>query len=400
MRWFPKGRWTRRLAWVLIGLAVLALASMIVREVLLFPEVGLERILTGEQLELPLHLAEFPDGSGDLAVVEKTGRILWFHRDAERAGGVLTDLHERVHIEGYEDGLLSIAFHPRFRENGQFLAAYTARGPRALVISRFTVSGGGRRADPAGEEVILAIPKPGPNHNGGTLLFAPDGTLFISVGDSQQRRHGQDRTSLLGKILRIDPGRREGNRAYAIPPDNPFAAAKDGTRPEIWAYGFRNPWRISIDPETGAMYAGDVGSELYEEIDRVERGKNYGWAVFEGEQCIDRPEVCAQGGFEPPLAAFARVISRAVIGGHVYRGQALPWLRGRYVYGDLFRGLFAIDVDRSSVIHVPDVLLYRPTSEHGEHAGEQFTIASLAEDLSRELYVIDLKGGLYRIVPR
>jgi len=400
MRLLPKGRWTRRIFLVFATLIAVILVLAIVRTVLLFPEVSLERILVEETLDQPLHLAEFPDGSGDMAVVEKAGRILWFHRGATRAEGTLIDLHDRVAIQGYEDGLLSLAFHPKFQTNGQFFAAYTSAKPRALTISRFTVQAGRRSADPSSEQVVLAIPKPGPNHNGGMLVFAPDGTLFISVGESQFKKYGQALDTLLGKVLRIDPDHPAPGKAYGIPADNPFAAAADRTRPEIWAYGLRNPWRISIDSETGSVYAGDVGLEQYEEIDRVERGKNYGWAVFEGEQCISTPEECARPGYERPLAAFPRFVSRAVIGGFVYRGKALPWLRGRYVFGDLFRGLYAIDTDKKSVISVPDALLYRPRAEDGDNDGKEVRLASLAQDLEGELYVIDLKGGLYRIVPR
>ncbi|MCZ6749466.1 MAG: PQQ-dependent sugar dehydrogenase [SAR324 cluster bacterium] len=398
--WVPRRRWLRWLLGVL-GAVVLTIAVLaLVRAYLLFPQVALEPILRDEPLEMPTHLAEFPDGSGEMAVTEKAGRILRFHRDAPRAAGVLLDLRARVAIEGWEDGLFSIAFHPRFRENGKFFVFYTAAEPRRVVISRFTMDRDTRTADPAGEETILTIGKPSPNHNGGSLVFAPDGTLFLGVGDSQVARHGQQRDTLLGKVLRIDVDRPGDGRAYGIPPDNPFAGGRDGFRPEIWAYGFRNPWRISLDRETGEMYAGDVGSTRFEEVDRVVKGGNYGWAHMEGEACSDLLPNCNPADFRFPLAAFPRYVTRAIIGGHVYRGEQLPWLRGKYVFGTYFRGLYAIPIDDSGVITLPEVLLYRPRADHGANEGKEIRISSLAEDLSGELYVVDLKGGLYRIVER
>ena len=257
-----------------------------------------------------------------------------------------------------------------------------------------------RRADASNEQVILEIAKPGPNHNGGMLVFALDGTLMISVGDSQIPGFGQRLDSLLGKILRIDVNRPSSDRAYSIPPDNPFIGMGGSVRPEIWAYGLRNPWRISIDPSTGEMYAGDVGEITYEEINRIEKGGNYGWAIMEGDRCHENVPDCDPSGFIAPIASFPRFVARAVIGGFVYRGAQLPWLNGQYVFGTYFRGLYSIPLDESDVISVPEVLLYRPRSTLEPNVGKEIRISSLAEDISGELYVIDLKGGVYKIVEK
>ncbi len=393
-------RWLRYLGWGTLASLGLVSIFVLVRAVLIWPQAGLEPILIDEPLELPTHLAQLPDGSGEMAVTEKTGRILRFRPDARRAAGVLIDLTSKVVIEGWEDGLLAIAFHPRFAENGQFFVSYNAGNPRRLVVSRFVMDSATRTADPAGEVRILVIRRAHPNHNGGSLVFAHDGTLFIGTGDGKLHDASQDRTSLLGKILRIDVDRLENGRPYAIPPDNPFIDVQDGTRPEIWAYGIRNPWRMSVDRQTGELWVGDVGGADYEEVNRIEKGGNYGWMKMEGQYCHANNRGCDQTGMILPAGSFPHVLIRSLIGGYVYRGSRLSAARGEYVFGSYFRGIYTMPIDDSGVVTVPDVLIYRPRSQHQRNEGKEIRISSLAEDLEGELYVVDLKGGLYRIVER
>ena len=393
-------RWLRYLGWGALAFLGLVLIFVLVRAVLIWPRADLEPILIDEPLELPTHLAQMPDGSGEMAVTEKAGRILRFRPDARKAAGVLIDLTSKVVIEGWEDGLLAIAFHPHFAENGQFFVSYNAGNPRRLIFSRFVMDPATRTADPAGEVQILVIHRAHPNHNGGSLAFAHDGTLFIGTGDGKLHDSSQDRTSLLGKILRIDVDRRENGRPYAIPPDNPFIKAQDGTRPEIWAYGLRNPWRISVDRQTGELWVGDVGGADYEEVNRIEKGGNYGWRDMEGQYCHTDNPGCDQSGMIPPVGSFSHVLIRSLIGGYVYRGSRLIAAKGEYVFGSYFRGIYSMPIGDTGVVTMPDVLIYRPRSQHKRNEGKEIRISSLAEDLDGELYVVDLNGGLYRIVEK
>jgi glucose/arabinose dehydrogenase len=226
--------------------------------------------------ESPLFLAAPPDGSDRLFVAEQDGRLRSFANkpDVSEAPVVL-DLSAKVRREHNEEGLLGFAFHPRFAQNGFIFVQYSASKPRRNVISRFTWKG--KAFDPGSEKVVLEINQPYGNHNGGMLAFGPDGFLYVGLGDGGSAGDPQDRAQnkgeLLGKILRLDVDREESGRAYAVPPDNPFRAEK-GARPEIWAWGLRNPWRFSFDRKTGDLWAGDVGQNKWEEIDLIKVGRD------------------------------------------------------------------------------------------------------------------------------
>lgn len=353
------------------------------------PDIALERVASG--FRHPTHLTHAGDGSGRLFVVEQAG-VVWTLKDGKRLPHPFLDLRDRV-ASGGEKGLLSVAFHPEFPRNRRFSVNYTAGGFWKLetIVSEFIVGADPNRADTASERVLLRIDQPYANHNGGQLAFGPDGYLYIGMGDggsaNDPHGHGQNLGTLLGAALRVDVNQREGSLPYAIPPDNPFIG-KPGARPEIWAYGLRNPWRFSFDAGTGRLYAGDVGQHHREEIDLIERGKNYGWNIMEGTICTPgvNPD-CDSAGLEPPIWEYTQAEGISVIGGFVYRGKAIPALCGAYLFGDWGSGrLWALRHDGRRVTH------------HRLLLTTSLAISSFGVDEQHELYVVDHRGGqVYRI---
>ena len=333
------------------------------------------------------------DGTDRLFLLRQSGRIMVFPND-ESVGStqVFLDIRDRVNDSGNEEGLLGLAFDPDYANRGHFYVYYSATNPRRSVISRFSVSRDDpNRADLASEYVVLEVGQPYPNHNGGNILFGPDGLLYIGLGDGgsagDPQGNGQDPGTLLGSILRIDPGAPEDGRNYSIPSDNPFVGVQ-GFRGEVWAYGFRNPWRFTFDREAGSLWAGDVGQNNYEEIDLVGPGKNYGWNVMEGLHCYP-PSVssCSQTGLEPPIVEYPLTGGNcAVTGGYVYRGSRLPGLYGAYIYGDFCSGrLWALRYDGRRV--TDQVLL----------VDSSLQISSFGEDAAGELYILSFDRKIYRL---
>lgn len=296
--------------------------------------VTFEEAFGGREFERPTELGAYPDGRYYIA--EQDGIVTLMHEDGADAGTLL-DIRDRVLQAGYEEGLLSLTLDPEFASRPYIYAYYSAPDPRRTVLSRFEVSN-----DTAGldsELVILEVAQPFSNHNGGSIRFGPDGMLYLGLGDGggSASANGQDLGTLLGKVLRIDVRNATSEQAYAIPSDNPFAGAADA-RPEIWAYGFRNPWRMAFDPATGALWAGDVGESAIEEVDVVERGGNYGWDRLEGNECHRPRSGCDREGTIPPVATYTHDDGCSITGGLVYRGAALPALTGHYLYGDFCSG--------------------------------------------------------------
>lgn len=295
----------------------------------------------------PLLVTHAGDGSGRLFVLDQAGMI-HVVAPADEAGWkparLFLDLRERTAPwrKENEEGLLGLAFHPRFRETGEFFICYCSRGDaqRTERVSRFRVHASDRdRADPASEEVLLAIEQPFPNHNGGSIAFGADGLLYVGLGDGGSANDplaaGQNLGTWLGKILRIDVDRRDPGKAYAVPADNPFIA-REGARPEIFAYGFRNPWQITFDRQTGRLWAADVGQHLLEEIDVVEKGGNYGWSLKEGTSAFGR--VAAGADVIDPVWEYDHGVGQSITGGFVVRDSNVPTLDGGYLYGDHVSG--------------------------------------------------------------
>jgi len=338
-----------------------------------------------------VHLTHAGDGTNRLFLTLQSGQILVFPNvEGVRTTQVFLDISDRVDSSGTEEGLLSLAFDPDYKENGYFYVYYTASQPERSVLSRFSVSRSDpNRADPQSELVLLEVAQPAPNHNGGALTFGPDGYLYLGLGDGggagDPFGNGQNRSTLLGSILRLDVSASSPQERYRIPSDNPYLG-QGKYKEEIWAYGLRNPWRMAFDKVTGLLWVADVGQNLYEEVDIVMRGRNYGWNIMEGFHCFP-PSItsCEQGGLELPLIEYTHSEGCSITGGYVYRGRRLGPLYGAYVYGDFCSGkIWALRFDGVRVI------------EHMEIADTSLEISSFGEDEQGELYILSHFGKIYR----
>lgn len=284
----------------------------------------------------PVDIQSPPDASPQLFVVEQAGRIMVIPNAAEYESVpvVSLDITDRV-ASGGEMGLLGMAIHPDFSRSGYIFVDYTAENPRRTVISRFSVNE--YITDPDSEVIILEVEQPYANHNAGQIAFGPDGYLYITLGDgglaNDPGNNGQDRTTLLGSILRIDV---DSGSPYAIPSDNPYAGNTQGFREEIWAYGFRNPWRMSFDMKTGDLWVADVGQNKWEEINLVVKGGNYGWNSKEGNHCFAL-DPC-EGDYIDPIHEYNHSEGISITGGYVYYSSSIPTLEGYYIFGDYASG--------------------------------------------------------------
>ncbi len=338
------------------------------------------------------NLVQPADAGGLIFITEQTGIIRAFAAAQPQQGSaVFLDIMDRVNRGGNEEGLLGIAFAPDYRKNGYFYVYYSAANPRRSVLSRFSLDAGSpMKANPQSELVIMEISQPFSNHNGGQLAFGPDGYLYIGLGDGggagDPNRNGQNLNTLLGKILRIDVSQPSGS--YKIPSDNPFKDTP-GARPEIWAYGLRNPWRFSFDMGNGLLWCGDVGQNAWEEIDIITRGANYGWNIMEGSYCYSPAAGCDRSGLALPVVEYDHSQGCSVTGGYVYRGDKTPSLQGYYVYGDYCSGnIWALGYQDGS--ETRNVLLAR----------SGLSITSFGQDLAGNLYILSREGGIYTLVQK
>lgn len=414
---------------VLILLAVSAAAQPL-------PKIELKQVLPNLQIDRPLWMSEAPDGSGRLFFVNQSGRILIVKKGSDGGGAKeFFNIENRNPFFENEDGLLSMAFHPGFKTNGLFYVYYTQQNPASQnlspqnypfysVVSEFKVSAADPdKADLASERILLQVPAPYWNHKGGQISFGPDGYLYIAFGDggppsgNDPFGNGQNTATLLAKMLRIDVNTRGDNAvfqsnqrfglraplAYGIPTNNPFAGkpalSRIGVRPEIFAYGLRNAWRYSFDRQTGDLWVADVGQDMWEEIDLVTNGGNYGWSVRESAhpfkpgpadahysepvmEYTHRPDLQSEGLFPD------HSIGLCVTGGYVYRGAKYPALQGVYVYGDYSLGtIWGFRYDHTAhKVTVEGTLLQQPKN-----------IFSFAEDADGELYVLTESGQIFTI---
>jgi glucose/arabinose dehydrogenase len=333
------------------------------------------------------------DAAMEHVVAEQGGRVHVFTLDRSgRAGepGLFLDLSDAVTTRGNEEGLLGLAFHPRFAENGRCFAYYSAADRACTRLSEFATRRRGHlEADPASERALLEIDQPYSNHNGGQLAFGPDGMLYVGVGDGgsagDPQNHAQDPGSLLGKILRVDVDAWRSKSDTLVPADNPFAG-QGGARGEVWALGLRNPWRFSFDPLTGALWAGDVGQDAWEEVDVVEAGGNYGWPLKEGCADFDRRRRRGPGDLREPALAYSHRDGQSITGGFVYRGEGLPSLRGQYVFADYMSArVWSVDAEH-------------PSGRRRELARIS-SVSSFGLDAWGELVILSFDGRLYRFAP-
>lgn len=348
----------------------------------------------------PLVLTHAGDGSNRIFVATQHGVIHVFPNDQKAVKTqVFLDIQERVRYtdKENEEGFLGLAFPPHYRKTGEFYAFYTLRNAKLTnVVSRFRVLGDDpNRADPASEEVILRIEHPFWNHDGGTICFGPDGYLYIAVGDGGSANdpfdNGQNLKTLLGKVLRLDVDHKDPGKSYAIPRDNPFVGQKDA-RPEIWAYGLRNVWRMAFDRKTGKLWAGDVGQNLYEEIDLLQAGGNFGWNRREGLHPFGVKGIGPRKELIDPIWEYHHDVGKSITGGSVYRGSRLPELEGAYLYGDYVTNkIWALRYDETH----KRVVANRPLRDRGA------PILSFGEDEQGEIYLLTYTStgkGIYGFV--
>ncbi|MCC6627102.1 MAG: PQQ-dependent sugar dehydrogenase [Chloroflexi bacterium] len=353
------------------------------------PPLALERVVAN--LDAPLNVQHAGDGSGRLFILEKIGRIR-IARGGELLPEPFLDIIEKVSVRGAERGLLGLVFHPQYTTNGLFYINYTDVNGDTMIVRYQVAKGNPDRADPTSAKTILFIKRQYPNHNGGQLVFGPDGYLWIGTGDgggaNDPHDNGQNTNVLLGKMLRIDVDRGD---PYAIPPDNPFVN-RPGYRPEIWAYGLRNPWRFNFDRATGDLYIGDVGQNRWEEVSVAPAGSkgglNFGWSIMEGNHCFKPTDGCDERGLTAPAVEYAHSQGCSVTAGHVYRGRRLPALVGTFIYGDFCTGrVWGLTRQANGAWVTRDLFTSR------------MQISSLGEDADGELLVVSYQSGeVYRLI--
>lgn len=359
------------------------------------PPARVTRVLEHLEILRPIVITNAGDGSNRLFIASQYGVIYVLPNGQSKAEPeVFMDLSSKVQYKDSEneEGFLGFAFHPKFKENGQFFVYYTTKdAPHTSVVSRFTAKpANGKSASIESEQELMRIPQPFWNHNGGTICFGPDGMLYIGLGDggkaNDPMENGQNLSTLLGSILRIDVDHHDQGKAYAIPKDNPFVG-KEGALPEIYAYGVRNIWRMSFDRKTGLFYAADVGQDLWEEINVVSKGDNLGWNRREGKHPFGAKGVEANAEMVDPIYEYHHEVGKSITGGHVYRGKAIPGLDGVYLYGDYVSGkIWGIKYDPAK----------KQVTDHFTFGGvDQVAVITFGEDEAGEVYFSDAGGRIF-----
>lgn len=395
--------------WTVLNLGLAALTAQSAEKAFprALPKVEVTRTLPELKIDRPLWMEEVPSQPGKFYIVEQRGRIVTTAKggDGKETREFFNIVDRKPFVEN-EEGLLGLAFHPGFATNSLLYVYYVAHDPRRSIISEFKASGNEKeKVDLASERILLEIPQPYWNHKGGEVAFGPDGYLYITLGDGgagdDPHNNGQNMAAFLGKILRIDVNARTAagktTLPYGIPKDNPFVDRPYGVKGEIWAYGLRNTWRFSWDRQTGEMWGGEVGQNLWEEVILIRKGGNYGWCVREGFHPFKPGPL--EGKYDEPIAEYPhnpQLASQSpfphqgfgvsVTGGYVYRGKKSPSLQGVYVYGDYGLGtIFGLKVEKGQAVDQA-ILLEQPKN-----------IMSFAQDLDGELYFLAQDGGIYAI---
>ncbi len=345
------------------------------------------------------------DPAGRNFVVEQKGRVYQLI-DGRKAAKPFIDIHDHVYMQG-ECGLLSIEFHPKFAENGRIFCNYTTKNPKLhTVVSEFKADPKADVVDATTEKQVLTFDQPQGNHNGGLVLFGPDGYLYIGTGDGgsggdngsghAEIGNGQSLQTLLGKILRIDVDQASDGKAYGIPKDNPGVDGTLKCLPEIYAYGLRNPWRFSFDRKTGTLFAGDVGQGEWEEVDIIVKAGNYGWRIREGFHSFDKKK---QSPVTPTIDPIAEYNHKggglSITGGHVYRGKAFPELQGVYLYGDYNSGrMWGLRYENGKTLWKAEI----PVTYRDRTGPNSFSPSSFGENADGEIYACDYgRGQIFQI---
>ena len=383
----------------LICLSVAAKAADAIKLVPVFEQVEKQR---------PVALVVPPDGTGRQFLMQQRGQILLLPKDENSAQSeVFLDFSDRNLIQSketeLEEGLLGLAFHPKFAGNRKLYVYYTQQDMKRSVISELQVAADNpNRADPRTERILLEVPLPFSNHHSGNMLFGPDGFLYVSIGDGGGKlggdplRNAQNPFSLNGKIIRLDVDASQGSRQYGIPADNPFVGM-DGARPEVYALGLRNPWGLHFDDDR-TLWCADVGQDLWEEINHIIKGGNYGWSFRDGARPYaprtDPPPAGTE--FTEPIHEYSHAEGLSITGGVVYRGSQMPALRGAYLYGDWARGrIWALRYDKAAKKVVSNDLLC--STLQGVRGKGLLRPTAFCEDASHEVLMLDWVGVIYRL---
>ncbi len=399
-----------------ILIALIAVFSVKVAAIEPLPKMDLAVAWPNLTVERPICTAVAPDGSRRVFLVEQHGRIL--NLPADRNSGstnVFLDISDRKPLVAPEEGLLGLDFHPRFKDNGLFYIYYSQQDPRRSIISEFRISSDDpKKADLSSERILLEIPQPFGNHNSGSIAFGPDGCLYIALGDGGSGNdplgNGQDLTTLLSCVLRIDVDSKSGKLPYTIPADNPFVGRPGDARKEIWAYGFRNPWRMSFDRKTGDLWLGDVGQIKWEEVNLVVKGGNYGWNAREGFHTFAEQKGIAVNHIAPvieyphlsgmPDQIIEHGIGLSITGGFVYRGKKFPELKGVYVYADYIIGTIWGLRYTDGKLSQHGILIDAPLEPRANKKPVVRAITGFGEDAEGELLILAFDGRIYEFVPK
>jgi glucose/arabinose dehydrogenase len=374
------------------------------------PPLKVKLTQVGRGLISPVGMAAPRDGSNRLFVIEQGGKIKIIKNGEVVSTPFLTvtDKLDGLNIAYSEKGLLGLTFHPDYKTNGRFFIYYSAQASgkdvdHKSVVAEYKVSATNPDVADTKETIIMEIIQPESNHNGGCIEFGKDGYLYIGLGDGGGAgdKHGtigngQNLNTWLGKILRIDVN---GKKPYAVPADNPFVG-RSNAKPEIYAYGLRNPWRFSFDRTTGTLFCGDVGQDEWEEIDIIEKGKNYGWRIMEGKHCYNPQKDCNTTGLAMPIDEYSHGTGISICGGHMYRGKMFPSLHGTYIFSDWSGKVFYLKQQPDKTWTRGEVFADNKTSND---MGSK--INSMGEDANGEIYLITQKlfgpksptGAVYRI---
>ena len=387
---------------------LLILAGFVSTAVAVEDMIKLQPAWAGITVERPITIAVPPDGTRRHFLVQQRGQVRILPKDdVGTEAQIFLDLSgrkmEASEESKFEEGLVGFAFHPKFAENGKFYLYYTQQEPKRAVLSEMRVSADASKADPATERVLLEVPLPYWNHHSGNLAFGPDGLLYLSIGDGGGKpggdplRWAQNLMVFNGKILRIDVDGKTGARAYGIPADNPFVG-KEAAREEIYALGMRNPWGLGFDSE-GTLWCADVGQDLWEEIDFIEKGGNYGWSFYEGRHrfVVRKDDPPAGTKFVEPIFEYDHTQGLSITGGFVYQGKKLPKLSGAYIYGDWVLGrIWALRYDKAAKKIIGNDTLYQSPLDPKRKSAFQPT--AFIEDADHEPLALDWSGKIFRIV--
>ena len=373
----------------ILGLAIGCMLGWLPYAATAATEIRLQQIKAAA-LQSPTDMRPLPARKKQWLVTEQKGLVRRIQLGNASVNHVVLDWRKRTLSRGHEEGLLSLALHPKFTSNGWLFLYGSRANPRRTEVSRIQLHPKTLRPQSA-PQIILTINQPYANHNGGQLVFGRDGMLYLGVGDGgaagDPMNHGQNLASLLGTILRLDVNRGAAGKPYAIPADNPFVA-NPSARPEIWAFGLRNPWRMSFDRKTNALWVADVGQNRIEEVNLVQRGANYGWARMEGSRCFRPAKNCRRSNLRLPITEYTHGPDASITGGYVYRGKKLPALAGHYLFADYISGRIRAIPSASRKPRPPRLLL-----------ASNLRISSFAQDHDGELYLLEhSKGEIWQIV--